>query len=510
MPPKSLITLIVNIGLIAVLVAASWSSVAAQEPELLQELAPTQTAGETRDVTTWETISAAATLIRYPADDAPVREGAPSSTTPNEAYLGAGYDDGSLYGTTGRVRSYLRFDLSGLPSDSTITSATLRLRHAGGQDYPGQSRTTTFYRVTGSWSEASLTWNNRPGYAEAVGSVSTTYNLQDWVSLDVTNLVRAWVSGSQPNYGLVAIGPESTVGIYRIFFSSEDIRSPELQISYFPPQPPVLDLWPGTRTVKASTTQPGLTASIQVSDVTYGSLDWSATKVGSAAWLSLNNSSGNVTPTTPDDLVLNINPFGLAPGIYTERVQVSSNTPNVVGSPMTATISLEVFNHLSNIYLPVILKSGSSSAPQIVALLVGISDYQHLDPAPSAGNLPDGWGYDLYAPKYDVEDMARWLGTMGVAATNIIQRTESQASRASIVNAFNELDQKENKNSTVIFFYSGHGGQVPDLNSDESDGEDEFIAAYDTNLVVISPGIETYLRVLTDDDLYVRAHRHRH
>jgi hypothetical protein len=92
MLPKSLINLILNICLIGVLGATNWASVAAQEPELLQELAPTQTAVEIHQVTTAETISAAATLIRYPADDAPVRERAPKSFWGcKNASCGAGY-----------------------------------------------------------------------------------------------------------------------------------------------------------------------------------------------------------------------------------------------------------------------------------------------------------------------------------------------------------------------------------------------------------------------------------
>jgi uncharacterized caspase-like protein len=71
---------------------------------------------------------------------------------------------------------------------------------------------------------------------------------------------------------------------------------------------------------------------------------------------------------------------------------------------------------------------------------------------------------------------------------------DSDATKASIESAINQLDAKEDKNTLVVFSFSGHGGQVPDVAPyDEADGYDEFIAAYDTTL--------TGDNIILDDEL---------
>jgi len=55
-------------------------------------------------------------------------------------------------------RSLLKFDLSGIPSGSTITSAILTL-NSDGQDLSDQSRTMRVYRVLRAWNVSQATWN---------------------------------------------------------------------------------------------------------------------------------------------------------------------------------------------------------------------------------------------------------------------------------------------------------------------------------------------------------------
>jgi|GEM_PF-3142630 len=467
-----------------------------------------------------QNIGTAATGIFYPSDDAPVQQGAPNSTDPNNFYLGAGYYNSSSLWANGLVRSYIRFDLSSLPANSIISSATLRLYQAGGADFPGQNRTVTLYRVTGSWNEATITWNNKPVFAEAIGSVTTTYDFSGWLMIDLTNLVSDWVDGSTNNYGLVAIGPESIQGVYRAFASGETANSPELQVNYLPPAPPVLDASPGIFSFQTASSEPPFNPSIQISNVTGNSLDWTATKVGSASWLTLNSPSGTgVTPTNPANLSLTINPAGLTLGSYTEQILINSNTSSVENSPLTTTVNLEVFSQLSTIYLPTIVKSGAggSSTPRVVALIIGIDDYEVLGPAPApiSGNLPEEWGYDLNDSGYDADDAVDVItsefggapGNMVIIQLGDTHKTDTiksnsviPATRANIVAAFGTVDQLENEDTLVIIYYSGHGGQNPDQTTggDETDGFDEFIAASDTD--VDSSG---FVNILTDDDLQV-------
>jgi len=70
------------------------------------------------------------------------------------------------------------------------------------------------------------------------------------------------------------------------------------------------------------------------------------------------------------------------------------------------------------------------------------------------------------------------------------------ATRANVIAAFGQLDTMEDEDTTVIFYFSGHGGQTPDEHGDEADGHDEFIAMYDTITTTVG-----FTNVLTDDDL---------
>ena len=60
------------------------------------------------------------------------------------------------------------------------------------------------------WGEATATWNNAPLIYSSPETgtltlINGTYRKDDFLALDVTNLVRDWVDGSQPNCGLALV-----------------------------------------------------------------------------------------------------------------------------------------------------------------------------------------------------------------------------------------------------------------------------------------------------------------
>lgn len=145
----------------------------------------------------------------------------------------AGYDD--YLDPDGKiVRSLVRFDLSGLPPGAQINSATLRLYLTGSWDYPNRYRTITTYRVGSGWAEMAVTWHNKPSCQEAYGSNSVKEDAWGWYDFNVTALVQAWVSGSQPNYGIMVRGPEHSGhdSSWRAFSTKEGASPPQLVINY--------------------------------------------------------------------------------------------------------------------------------------------------------------------------------------------------------------------------------------------------------------------------------------
>ncbi len=149
-----------------------------------------------------------------------------------------------LSGTVqGYRESYIKFDLSSIPSNAIIESAKLSPKLYG---QSGTSATDAnvygAYRITSSWIETT-TWPDKPS---ASATSESTVNLQpatngNWYDWLLTDMVQGWVNGSYTNYGvkIQALSPTSTN--YRYFYSSNygtvDYR-PKLEITYSVPSPP--------------------------------------------------------------------------------------------------------------------------------------------------------------------------------------------------------------------------------------------------------------------------------
>ena len=100
--------------------------------------------------------------------------------------------------------SFVRFDLSAIPVGSTVASATLTV-FVGRLGTPG---TLSLHTVDAAWTEDDLNHVRRPGWgAEPVATlpISSTTPLTEYVPIDVTDAVQAWVNGV-PNHGFVAVG----------------------------------------------------------------------------------------------------------------------------------------------------------------------------------------------------------------------------------------------------------------------------------------------------------------
>lgn len=102
-------------------------------------------------------------------------------------------------------RTFLQYDLSGIPYKSQITSAKLRVYDRWHNDN-GASGTTNIARVTETWDENTLCWNLMP---ESSGlylaeSVSPP-GVDTWSDWDITTLVQEWVNLEHPNYGLAIV-----------------------------------------------------------------------------------------------------------------------------------------------------------------------------------------------------------------------------------------------------------------------------------------------------------------
>jgi hypothetical protein len=143
----------------------------------------------------------------YATADATVLQGAANRNFGNTSDMWVGYDhcEGLKVG-----RSLVKFDVSAIPPGTSIAQATLRLHLENSCDIGERTHNVTVYRTSGNWAETSVTWNSKPGQAEAYGSRSIRSRTWEWYTFDVTGLVRGWVNGNFANQGLTLRGPESS------------------------------------------------------------------------------------------------------------------------------------------------------------------------------------------------------------------------------------------------------------------------------------------------------------
>ncbi|MBE2277779.1 MAG: caspase family protein [Rhodobacteraceae bacterium] len=114
---------------------------------------------------------------------------------------------------------------------------------------------------------------------------------------------------------------------------------------------------------------------------------------------------------------------------------------------------------------------------EVHALLIGVGDYAVLDA-------------DLKGPEDDVRLMAETLAARGVAARDMTVLTTGPAglpqgaasgapTRDGILAAMDATAAAAKPGDTVVFYFSGHGAQAPDLSGDEGGGYDEIFLPAD-------------------------------
>jgi hypothetical protein len=107
--------------------------------------------------------------------------------------------------------------------------------------------------------------------------------------------------------------------------------------------------------------------------------------------------------------------------------------------------------------------------PTGLALNIGLNS---VDPKHYAG-----WSGDLNACEADANDMASFKG---FTATKLLTKA---ATRKRVTSEISKAAGKLKSGDIFLLSYSGHGGQLPDLNADELDVQDETWCLYDGELV---------------------------
>ena len=116
--------------------------------------------------------------------------------------------------------------------------------------------------------------------------------------------------------------------------------------------------------------------------------------------------------------------------------------------------------------------------PKGVSLHIGLN---RVDPVHYAG-----WKGELAACKNDARDMETIAGSQGFVTQSLLTKA---ATSTAVLSAIETAAKELVEDDFFLLTYSGHGGQINDVNNEEPDGLDETWVLYDRELV--------------DDELYL-------
>lgn len=107
-----------------------------------------------------------------------------------------------------------------------------------------------------------------------------------------------------------------------------------------------------------------------------------------------------------------------------------------------------------------------------ISLHIGLN---YVDP-----NHYSDWNGELAAAEFDANDMCLIAKSRGFQTTKLLRE---EATRNSVIGAISQAASTLALDDIFLVSYSGHGGQLPDVNGDESDDADETWCLYDGQLI---------------------------
>lgn len=120
----------------------------------------------------------------------------------------------------------IRFDLSNIPTGTSIVSAKLYLYYFSYGDNNPANRSLTIHRITSDWNEKTVTWNTTPSYDSMISaSAIVPFAPGNWMSWDVTSDAQKFLKREKSNCGW-QIMDEVSWGAFNIpctnFYSKEN------------------------------------------------------------------------------------------------------------------------------------------------------------------------------------------------------------------------------------------------------------------------------------------------
>ena len=109
-------------------------------------------------------------------------------------------------------------------------------------------------------------------------------------------------------------------------------------------------------------------------------------------------------------------------------------------------------------------KSSAAATAKAISLHIGLNGV--------SAAAYSGWDGPLAACEFDANDMAALAKSKSMKSTVLLTKN---ATRANVLGGMRSAAKSLKAGDLFFLTYSGHGGQVPDVNGDEPDRQDERI-----------------------------------
>lgn len=158
--------------------------------------------------------------------------GRPNTNWSNATQVRVGFNNSLGYGAQ---RTFMFWDLSSIPANAVIQNATMEVHLAGASPANDPPVGIQARFLSSPWDPTILTWNNfNPSWGAeiGIGQVPSTPGI---IQANFTNVVREWVTGARPNFGVMFQGLEDPVAARERIFWARDANNglhPRLRVTY--------------------------------------------------------------------------------------------------------------------------------------------------------------------------------------------------------------------------------------------------------------------------------------
>jgi len=215
-------------------------------------------------------------------------------------------------------RGYFEFDLSTIPAGAIITSAVLSVYTNTTPEDLTATTQWNLHKVTSSWSESTLTWNNPPtNDSSIITNLNVVGKQFQYYAFTITALVQSWLNGSVSNYGVLIKANNEAAGCMNYVTSDDNAsNTPKLVVTYYTPKA----LSEATIKVEGSYALKGLafatdslnktltrtvSPTIDLSNKDFIGIYMRASRTGANIKIGFHDSGGTTTEITPTIIVAN-------------------------------------------------------------------------------------------------------------------------------------------------------------------------------------------------------------